>query len=316
MSQGRILSGCHYPYCPTSNSRNSYGSYCYEVPKHDTPILGMATRPRVSKAIEYGNTANFWVEYPSGLIDLTRSQRLTTDAVEPSLVSSTQLDIPVTGDRTIRVDKSKAAAVIIDMQNFFLHPELRVHTTGLACVDPLLKVIAPLRKQGVKILWVNWGLTDQELKTVPPAVVRGFMKGGFGGFGSEMPGNFGRLLMRDARNSELYGPLQEEYLKGKKEGTDVWIHKNRMSGIWGHQTALDLYLKENGITTLFFGGVNADQCVSGTFIDAYFQGYDCVMVEDITATTSPAGGLENVLYNAANSQGFVTNTSNIINASN
>jgi hypothetical protein len=42
------------------------------------------------------------------------------------------------------------------------------------------------------------------------------------------------------------------------------------------------------------------QCVSGTFIDAYFQGYDCVMVEDITATTSPAGGLENVLYNAAN----------------
>jgi hypothetical protein len=32
-----------------------------------------------------------------------------------------------------------------------------------------------------------------------------------------------------------------------------------MSGLWGHQTALDLYLKENGITTLLFGGVNADQ---------------------------------------------------------
>ncbi|KAG2072614.1 Isochorismatase hydrolase [Suillus decipiens] len=289
-----------------------------QVPIHDTPILGMATRPRVSKAIEYGDIANFWVEYPSGLMDLTRSQHLTTDGVEPSLVRSTQLDIPVTGDRTLRVDKSKTAVVIIDMQNFFLHPELRVHKTGLACVDPLLKVIGPLRKQGVKILWVNWGLTDQELKTLPPAVVRGFMKGGLGGFGTEMPGNFGRLLMRDARNAELYGPLQEEYLKGAKEGTDVWIHKNRMSGIWGHQTALDLYLKENGITTLFFGGVNADQCVSGTFVDAYFQGYDCVMVEDITATTSPAGGLENVLYNAANrgqSQGFVTNTSNIINAS-
>ncbi|KAG1783989.1 Isochorismatase hydrolase [Suillus placidus] len=257
-----------------------------QVPIHDTPILGMATRPRVSQAIEYGNTPNFWVEYPSGLMDLTRSQHLATDAVEPSLVSSTQLDIPVTGDRTIRVDKSKAAAVI-----------------------------GSLRKQGVKILWVNWGFTDQELKTLPPAVVRAFMKGGFEGPGTELPSDFGRLLMRDARNSELYGPLQEEYLNGQKEGTDLWIHKNRTSGIWGHQTALDLYLKENGITTLFFGGVNADQCVSGTFIDAYFQGYDCVMVEDITATTSPAGGLENVLYNAANSQGFVTNTSNIINAS-
>ena len=33
--------------------------------------------------------------------------------------------------------------------------------------------------------------------------------------------------MRNARNSELYGPLQDEYLKGQKAGTDVWIHKNR-----------------------------------------------------------------------------------------
>lgn len=32
-----------------------------------------------------------------------------------------------------------------------------------------------------------------------------------------------------------------------------------MSGLWGYQTALDLYLKENGIRTLFFAGVNTDQ---------------------------------------------------------
>ena len=32
-----------------------------------------------------------------------------------------------------------------------------------------------------------------------------------------------------------------------------------MSGIWGGQTALDLYLQEQGITSLFFAGVNADQ---------------------------------------------------------
>jgi nicotinamidase-related amidase len=32
-----------------------------------------------------------------------------------------------------------------------------------------------------------------------------------------------------------------------------------MSGIWGYQTALDLFLKENGITTLLLSGVNTDQ---------------------------------------------------------
>lgn len=33
--------------------------------------------------------------------------------------------------------------------------------------------------------------------------------------------------MRGALNSDLYGPLQDEYLKGKEQGTDQWIHKNR-----------------------------------------------------------------------------------------
>ena len=53
------------------------------------------------------------------------------------------------------------------------------------------------------------------------------MKGGHGGFGAPLAGNFGRLLMRGEFNSELYGPLQSLYEEGRKEGTDVWIHKNR-----------------------------------------------------------------------------------------
>ncbi|KDQ63581.1 hypothetical protein JAAARDRAFT_53778 [Jaapia argillacea MUCL 33604] len=274
-------------------------------------------RPPVTTPIEYGNPAAFWVEYPTGLVDLTRSHHLPNDAQEtlvPPPLASNHLEIPVDRERTIRINKESSAIVIIDMQNFFLHPDLRAHPSGLACVDPLLKVVPALRSQGAKILWVNWGLTDHELKTIPPALVRSFMKGGTGGFGAELPNGFGRLLMRDAYNSALYGPLHDEYLKGKEEGTDVWIHKNRMSGLWGYQSALDLYLKETGITTLFFSGVNADQCVLGTIADAYFRGYDCILVEDTVATTSPSGGLENVVYNIGNSYGFVTDTKRIVQA--
>ena len=72
----------------------------------------------------------------------------------------------------------------------------------------------------------NWGLTEHELTTIPPSLVRGFMKSGRGGFGSDLPAPFGRLLMRGEFNSELYGPLQGLYEEGWKEGTDVWIHKN------------------------------------------------------------------------------------------
>jgi len=119
--------------------------------------------------------------------------------------------------------------------------------------------------------------------------------------------------MRGAKNSELYGPLQQEYLKGEAAGTDFWIHKNRMSGLWGYQTALDLFLEQHGITTLLFTGVNSDQCVGGSILDAYYRGYDIVLVEDCTATTSPTGGLENVVYNCGNSYGFVTDSSRLVN---
>ncbi|KAF8140287.1 Isochorismatase hydrolase [Boletus edulis] len=274
----------------------------------------MSSRAKVSKVTEYGNATSFWVEHPSGLIDLSRTAHPQGGELEPPKLQSSQLDIPVDGDRTIRINKATTAAVIIDMQNFFLHPDIRTHTTGLNCVAPLQALLPALRKHDVKILWVNWGLTQHELETIPPALIRGFTKNGRGGFGSEMPNNYGRLLMRGEYNSELYGPLQEEYLRGKDAGTDVWIHKNRMSGLWGYQSALDLYLQENGITTLLLGGVNADQCVGGTLVDAYFRGYDCVLVSDITATTSPAGGLENVFYNAANSHGFLTDTTRIVGA--
>ena len=41
--------------------------------------------------------------------------------------------------------------------------------------------------------------------------------------------------------------------------TGLIIVLNSMSGLWGPQSALDLYLQEEGITTLLFAGVNADQ---------------------------------------------------------
>jgi len=305
-----------------------------QLPLHDTPILGMTSRPYVQHPTMYGSAldaegaAGFWVEYPDGLMDLTRSKPLSGDHKEntakpggegmkpPVLDATTQIEIEVEGgpQRRVRIDKSKSALVVIDMQNFFLHPDLRSHPTGLDCVQPLMDVGPKMRELGIKILWVNWGLTEHELKTIPPSLARGFRKHGGGGFGSKLPGNFGRLLMRDEFNSALYGPLQAEYEAGKAKGTDVWIHKNRMSGLWGYQTALDLYLRENGIKTLFFAGVNADQCVLGTLADAYFRGYDCIILRDATATTSPEGGFENVLYNAGNSYGFVTDTGKIIAA--
>lgn len=273
------------------------------------------TRPRVSEPTTYGNPkfGKFWVEYPTGLVDTSTNHHIggKKPEKEPDLLPG-ELEFSVQGDRRVRLDVSKSALVVIDMQNFFLHPDLRSHPLGLECVQPLVKLVPFLRKKGVRIIWCNWGLTNAELLTIPPSLARSFSKGGTSGFGSNLPGGFGKVLLRGEKNSELYGPLQEMYLEGEAQGCDIWIHKNRMSGIWGAQSALDLHLKSQGIETLLFAGVNADQCVLGTICDAYNKGYNCIILNDCIATTSPDNGKSSVVYNCARSYGFVTDHDHII----
>jgi hypothetical protein len=88
------------------------------------------TRPLVQNPTEYGN-ASFWVEYPSGLVDLSRSQRIlkglgSKSDDPPPLDAESQLDIPVDQERTVRINKSSSAIVIIDMQkcDFVLDPHI------------------------------------------------------------------------------------------------------------------------------------------------------------------------------------------------
>ncbi len=84
--------------------------------------------------------------------------------------------------------------------------------------------------------------------------------------GSKVQG--GRLLMRDTWNADVTPELKQSYEEGKKANPpDVWIHKNRMSGLWGDKTDCTEFLEKEGIKTLFFAGVNTDQCVGGSLQD-------------------------------------------------
>jgi nicotinamidase-related amidase len=83
-----------------------------------------------------------------------------------------------------------------------------------------------------------------------------------------------------------------------------------MSSFW--DTPLDSILRNVGVTTLLFAGVNADQCVFCTLQDANFLGYDCVLVSDCSATTSPGFCWEATLYNVKQCFGFVAASSAIL----
>ena len=157
-------------------------------------------------------------------------------------------------------------------------------------------MISAFRKNGMKVLWTNWGLDNFDLVTIPPSFLEGFSSDGTAAtsFGSDMGAvrdangstiQLGRKLMRGSWNARPWGDLYPAMVQGLASGSDLYFNKSklvhflrssneglsqtcpstdRLSGLWGAQTPLGLWLQENEITTLFFGGVNADQCVWGT----------------------------------------------------
>lgn len=241
------------------------------------------------------------------------------------------------------------------MQNFFLSPALGHSPDSpghLACRQLVEHAIPAARKAGVRVVWVNWGLSDEEVRDMPAGVKRAFgfhsipadaahdmdavvaggavqgsvgvskhgsvregAKAAYKGIGADMGPitlenddtvDAGRLLVRDTWNTALYPPLDACYTTGLKlpSRPDVWIHKSRMSGLWNPSTPLHTFLQEEGISTLLFAGVNTDQCVGGTLTDAFSNGYDCVLLSDGCATSSPKCAQEAWEWNAANTFGF------------
>lgn len=78
-------------------------------------------RPLVKQPKTFGFSGNgdFWTEYPSGLVDVTRNRAPITSGAgsgdDPSILPG-ELEIDVLGDRRVRLDTAKTAIVIIDMQ--------------------------------------------------------------------------------------------------------------------------------------------------------------------------------------------------------
>ena len=80
-------------------------------------VLG-ETLPFVKEAKVFGNPGghNFWVEYPSGLLDLTRANPPASATSEPPAKAAEHLEFEVNGNRKLRIDPKKSAIVIVDMQ--------------------------------------------------------------------------------------------------------------------------------------------------------------------------------------------------------
>lgn len=213
-----------------------------------------------------------------------------------------------TDTKTLKLDLAKAALLIIDMQNDFCHPDGWLAHIGVdvtparAPIAPLQTLLPPLRSVQVPIFWVNWG-NRPDLLNISPGLRHVYNPTGAGvGLGDRLP-NQAPVLIKNSWAAAVVDELEPL-------PADIRVDKYRMSGFW--DTPLDSILRNLGKTTLFFSGVNADQCVMTTLQDANFLGYDCILLKDCTATTSPDYCLQATLYNVNQCFGFVTDSAELL----
>ncbi|OKH37073.1 isochorismatase [[Phormidium ambiguum] IAM M-71] len=232
---------------------------------------------------------------------------ITRPPLEPKSVTL------ATETKTLHLDLAKTIILVIDMQNDFCHPDGWLAHIGVDVspartpINPLNTLLPELRKVNVPIIWLNWG-NRPDLLNISAGLRHVYNSTGDAiGLGDPLPKNNAKVLMAGSWAAAVVDELEQ-----KPE--DICIDKYRMSGFW--DTPLDSILRNLGKTTLLFAGINADQCVMATLQDANFLGYDCILVKDCTATTSPEYCWLATLYNVKQCFGFVTDSQAILKAIN
>ncbi|GGG69061.1 cysteine hydrolase family protein [Paenibacillus radicis (ex Gao et al. 2016)] len=246
--------------------------------------------------IKLGNLKNYW-KVSDKIVDLRRTQ--------PSVQSVTLPAQP----QKVMLDLEHTAIIVIDMQNDFCTPggwldSIGVDTSPLLNpVDRLNQVLPELRKAGVPVIWVNWG-NRQDRMNVPPSVLHVYNSDGHGvGIGEPLPENGSKVLEKGSWGAAIIDQLTIA-------ADDIHVDKYRMSGFW--DTPLDSILRNLNIRTLLFAGVNLDQCVMHTLQDAACLGYDSILLEDCSATSSPSYCTEAALYNIKQCYGFVAESAGLM----
>ncbi len=187
------------------------------------------------------------------------------------------------------IDLSRAAVLVIDIQNDFCSPGGGFDRAGIPIgairnlIPSIGAVLAAARKSDVQIVYLKMehqpDLSDLGGPNHPQQIKHAFMS--VGRRVNTPDGREGRVLVKDTWNTEVVPELAPQ-------PGDVVLSKNRYSGFY--ETSLDADLREWGVKDLVFTGCTTSVCVESTLRDAMFRGYRCLLLSDCTA--EPLGATE------------------------
>ncbi len=233
-----------------------------------------------------------------------------------SLVRKARRQIPLRFDaqpQAVEIDLACSALIVVDMQNDFCHPKGWFGQKGIS-VKPMRKPIAAIsgllpawRAAGGPVLWLNWGVRPDRLNLSPTVQFTGKRSADGVGYAERSPQDHGLSVVQGHWGAQVVDELHVAT-------QDITVFKHRLSGFWDNE--LDSILRQQGIRTLLFAGVNTDRCVFSTLQDAGFLGYDCVLLSDACSTPSPAYVTKAIHFIVQRLHGFVASTTALLPALN
>lgn len=169
------------------------------------------------------------------------------------------------------------ALIIIDMQRDFCAPggfgeALGNDITPTASIIPVVrKILDTARENDMLVIHTREGHRP-DLSDLHPAKLRRSLA-----IGQEGP--MGRILVRGEYGHDIVDELKPIY-------GEIIIDKPGKGSFY--KTDLELILQAKGIKKLICCGVTTHVCVHTTIREANDRGYECLMIEDGTATFDPA----------------------------
>ena len=173
----------------------------------------------------------------------------------------------------------RVALVIIDMQRDFLESggfgeALGNDVSQLQQIVPTLKrILEVFRDRGLLIFHTLEG-HQSDLSDCPPSKLkRGKSKLKIGDLGK-----MGRILILGEPGNDIIPEL-------RPLPNEIVIPKPGKGAFY--QTSLETWLQQKEITHLIITGVTTEVCVQTTMREANDRGYECLLVEDATASYFP-----------------------------
>jgi ureidoacrylate peracid hydrolase len=210
----------------------------------------------------------------------------------------------------LELDFSRAAIVVVDMQNAFAARGGMLDVAGLdisgaaALTRTIHAVLEAARPAGILVVHLQMAYKPDQSDAGGPNSPNSSKELGMRLMHAK-PDLKGKILTEGTWDAAIVEELAPH-------PRDLVIRKTRYSGFAG--TTLDSELRVRGIRYLFFAGIATNVCVESTLRDAYFHDYWPILLSD---GAMPAGGQalhEATLYNVESFFGWTIKSADFLAA--